>query len=150
MAHAAALLWEIPHSTELRGKGYPHSAKAARGENLEVEEPVACWDCTTFDFHPTLASVLGPTLIGHQVVEVCQPREKRLLAPFGMMEAFHREQLPLDGVMGLIQQGAGGGHLRVCEHRIPPSLLLLHSAPHPRAIGWPSANTRKPWRWRAL
>jgi len=36
-----------------------------------------------------------------------------------MMEAFHREQLPLDGIMGLIQQGAGDGHLRVCEHRIP-------------------------------
>ena len=62
---------------------------------------------------------------------------------------FHREQLPLDGVMGLIQQGTGDGHLRGCEHRIPPRLLLLHPAPHPRAIGWPSANTRKPLRCRA-
>ena len=62
---ATSSLRNFAHSTELRGKGYPHSAKAARGEDLEVEEPVACWDCTTFDFHPTLASVLGPTLIGH-------------------------------------------------------------------------------------
>jgi hypothetical protein len=35
------------------------------------------------------------------------------------------------------QQRAGDGHLRVGEHRIPPRLLLLHPAPHPRAIGWP-------------
>ena len=114
------------------------SLKASRCEDLQVEEPVACRDCASFDFRPTLASVLDPTLIGHQVIEVRQAREKHLLAPFGVMEAFHREQLPLDGVMGLIQQGAGDGHLRVGEHRIPPRLLLLHPAPHPRAIGWPS------------
>ena len=69
--HASAPPRKKTHSTELRGKGYPHSAKAARGENLEVEEPVACWDCTTFDFHPTLARIERPALIGHQVVEVC-------------------------------------------------------------------------------
>jgi hypothetical protein len=32
-----------------------------------------------------------------------QPRDKRLLAPFGMMETLHRKQLPPDGVVGLIQ-----------------------------------------------
>ena len=82
--------------------------------------------------------MLGATLIRDQVVQMGQPAQKRLLAPFGVMAAFHREQLPLDGVMGLIQQRAGDGHLRVGEHRIPPRLLLLHPAPHPRAIGWPS------------
>jgi hypothetical protein len=46
--------------------------------------------------------MLGPTLVGDEVVQVCEPREKYLLAPFGMMEAFHREQFPLDSVMGLI------------------------------------------------
>ena len=91
-----------------------------------------------FHFHATLAGMLGPTLIGHQVVQVGQPREKRLLAPFGMMEPFHREQFPLDGVMGLIQQGAGHRHLRVCEHRIPARLLVLKPAPHALAIGRPS------------
>ena len=37
-----------------------------------------------------------------RVIQVRQPREKRLLAPFGVMEAFHREQFPLDSVVGLI------------------------------------------------
>src|SRR5262245_39926056 len=127
-----------PHSTQFSGKEYHCSSKASRREDLQVEEPVSGRDCASFDFHPTLASVPGPTLIGHQVVEVRHPREKHLLAPFGVMEAFHREQLPLDGVMGLIQQGAGDGHLRVGEHRIPPRLLLLHPAPDAFPVGWPS------------
>jgi hypothetical protein len=107
------------HSIGFSGKGYHRSSKASRREDLQVEEPVACGNCASFHFHATLAGMLGPTLIGDQVVEVCQPREKRLLAPFGMMEAFHREQLPLDGIMGLIQQGAGCRHLRVGKDCIP-------------------------------
>jgi len=54
------------------------------------------------------------------------------------MEALHRVQFPLESVLGLIQQGAGDGYLRVCEHRIPPHLLLLHPAPPPLAIGCPA------------
>jgi hypothetical protein len=46
--------------------------------------------------------MLGAPLIGHQVVEMGQPREKRLLVSTGMMKPLHREQLPLDGVVGLI------------------------------------------------
>ena len=94
-----------------------------------------CRYSSTFHFHATLASMLRPTLIGDQVVEVCQPREKRLLAPFGMMEAFHREQLPLDGVMGLIQQGARHGHLRVGEDRIPARFFVLEPAPDTLPVG---------------
>jgi hypothetical protein len=30
-----------------------------------------------------------------------KPAQKRLLAAFGMMEALHHEQLPVDGVMAL-------------------------------------------------
>jgi hypothetical protein len=30
---------------------------------LEVEAPVTCRDGASFDFHATLASMLGPTLI---------------------------------------------------------------------------------------
>jgi hypothetical protein len=67
-----------------------------------------------------------------------QPREKRLLAPLGVMEAFHREQFPLDSVMGLIQQGAGHRHLRVCKDHIPARFLLLKPASDPFAIGRPS------------
>jgi hypothetical protein len=42
-----------------------------------------------------------------------------LLAPGWMVEPFHHEELPVDGVMGLIQQGAGRRHPRVCEDGIP-------------------------------
>src|SRR2546422_3166327 len=80
------------------------SSKASRGENLQVEHPVRCGYSPAFHFHTTLPGMLSPTLIGDQVVQMGQPSQKRLLAPFGMMEAFHREELPLDGVMGLIQE----------------------------------------------
>ena len=59
---------EFSHSPELRGKGCHHSSKASGSENLEVEEPVACWDRSAFHCHPTLAGLLGPTLVGDQVV----------------------------------------------------------------------------------
>ena len=90
------------HSIGFSGRECHRSPKASRREDLQIEEPVACRDSPAFHFHATLAGMLGATLIGHQVVEVCQPREKRLLAATGMMKPFHREQFPLDGVMGLI------------------------------------------------
>jgi hypothetical protein len=46
--------------------------------------------------------VLGATLIGYQVVQVREPREKRLLASTWMVKRFHHEQFPLDGVVGLV------------------------------------------------
>src|SRR5262249_1418523 len=67
------------------------SAKAARAEDFQVEHPVGCGYAPAFRFHPTLPGMLGSTLIGHQVVQVCEPREKRRLAAPGMMEALHRE-----------------------------------------------------------
>src|SRR5262245_55250804 len=93
---------KFPHSTRFSGKEYHYSSKASRREDLQVEEPVSCRDCASFDFHPTLPGMLGATLIRDQVVQMGQPAQKRLLAPFGVMAAFHREQLPLDGVMGLM------------------------------------------------
>jgi hypothetical protein len=83
-------------------RSIPHSAKTSRGEDLDVEEPVVCRYAPAFDFHPTLAGMHGATLIRHQVVQVCEPREKRLLASLRMMEPFHGEQFPLDGVVGLV------------------------------------------------
>src|SRR5262249_35163918 len=97
----------------------PHSSKASRGEDLEVEEPVCGRYSPAFHFDPTLPGMLSPTLIGHQVVQMCKPREECLLAAFGMMEAFHGEKLAVDGVVRLIQHGAHGRHLRVCEHPYP-------------------------------
>ena len=53
------------------------------------------------------------------------------------MEAFHHEQLPVDGVMDLIEQGARHRHLGVCEDRIPARLLVLKPASDARAVGRP-------------
>jgi Thiamine pyrophosphate enzyme, N-terminal TPP binding domain len=90
----------FPHSTRFSG-GVCHSlSKASGGEDLEIEQPVACWDCSSFDFHATLPDMYGPTLIRDEVIQVGQPAQKRLLAPVGVMEALHHEQLPLDGVTG--------------------------------------------------
>lgn len=63
-------------STQFSGKGYDHPSKATRGEDLEVEEPVLCRNFSAFHFHATLAGMLGPTLIGYQVIQVREPREK--------------------------------------------------------------------------
>src|SRR3989442_1044637 len=61
---------KIPHSIEFSGEVGHCSSKASRREDLEIEQPVACWDCASFHFHPTLARMLGATLIRDQVVEV--------------------------------------------------------------------------------
>src|SRR5712691_474376 len=110
------------HSPGFSGKGYHRSAKPSRGEDLDIEEPVVCWYSPAFHLHPTLPGMLGAPLIRHQVVQVSQAGEKRLLAPTWVMKAFHGEQFPLDGVMRLIEQGAGHRHLGICEHGIPACL----------------------------
>jgi hypothetical protein len=51
--------------------------------------------------------------IGHPF-EVHQPCQKSLWAPFGMMEALHREQVLL--------KGTGRRHLGICEDGIPAYL----------------------------
>lgn len=102
---------------------------------MQIEHPVWCGDPAAFHCHATLTGMLGPPLLRNQVIEVGEPRQKRLLAAVGMVKPFHRAQLPLDGVTGLIQPGACGGHLWVREDGIPPRLLVLHPAPHTRAVG---------------
>ncbi len=81
--------------------------------------------------------MLRATLIGHQVIQVREPREKHLLAPIWMMEPFHREEFPRNGVMGLIQQRAGHGHLWVFEDRLPARFLGLEPLPYALAVGHP-------------
>jgi hypothetical protein len=131
----AHLLRDFADSPGFSGGVYPNLSKAPRSEDLEIEQPVACRDCASFDFHPTLASVLGATLIGHKVVQMCEPSQKGLLVAFGMMKRFHHEQFPVDGVMGLIQQGAGHRHSGVFEHRVPARFLVLEPLSHALAIG---------------
>jgi hypothetical protein len=74
----AVFLRPITHSIGFRGGACHHSAKASRGKDLQIEEPIVCRYSSAFSFHPTLTSVLGPALIRDQVVEVGHPREKRL------------------------------------------------------------------------
>src|SRR5882724_4456811 len=123
------------HSPGFSGKGCHCSAKPSGGEDLDIEEPVACRDSPAFHLHPTLPGMLGPPLIWDQVVQVRQAREKRLLAATWVMKAFHGEQFPLDGVMRLIQERAGHWHPGVCEDRIPARLLVLEPAPDALSIG---------------
>jgi hypothetical protein len=66
---------------------------------------------------------------------VCQPRQKRLLAPAWIVKPFHREQLPLDGIVGLIEQGARHRHLGGFEHRIPARFFALELLSYALAIG---------------
>src|SRR5712692_3196683 len=70
-----------PHSTEFNGGACHRSSKASRGEDWEIEEPVLCGHFPAFHFHATLPRMQSEVLIWHQVVQVRQPREKRLLAP---------------------------------------------------------------------
>jgi REP element-mobilizing transposase RayT len=113
-------------------------SKATRGENLQVEHPICGRDASAFHCHPTVAGVLGSTLIRRHIVQVGEPREERLLAAMWVMKAFHGEQFPLQGVVRLIQQRAGDGHPGIYEYRIPACLLVLKPASHTRAIGHPS------------
>ena len=83
--------------------------------------------------------MLGPALIRHQVVEVCQPYEKRLLASTWMVKPLHREEFPLEGVVGLIQQSAGHRYLRVFKHCIPARLLVLEPTSYALSVGHPCA-----------
>ena len=64
-----------------------------------------------------------------------RPRKRHSrLTPTGMVETLHGKQLPIHGVVGLIQQRAAGRHLWVGEHRIPPRFLGLKPAPHALAM----------------
>ena len=92
----------FPHSTELRGGGCPHSSKAARGEDLQVEHPILCRHSSTFHFHTPLTGMLGATLLRDEVIQVGEPREKRPLAPAWMVPPLHREQFLFDGIVRLI------------------------------------------------
>jgi hypothetical protein len=79
--------------------------------------------------------MLRSTLRGDQGVEVREPGEKRLLTAVGMVQGFHHDQLPLDGVVGLVSQRAGHGHLGLCEHGILARFLGLELAPDPLPVG---------------
>ena len=67
------------------------SSKATRGEDVQVEHLVCYGYSPAFDFHPILPCMRGLTLIRSQVVQVHEPRQKRLLTATWMVQPFHRE-----------------------------------------------------------
>jgi hypothetical protein len=69
---------------------------------LQVEHPIRSGYVAAFHFYPTLPGMLGSTLIWDEVVQVREPRQKRLLTATRMMEPLHGEQFSLDGVVGLV------------------------------------------------
>ena len=108
--------------------------KASGREDLEIEQPVACRDGASLHFHPPLAGMLGTTLVGDQVVQMCQPSQKRLLVPVGMMERLYHGELPLNAMeceifrnlfIGLSPPGLN-----------PPRLLLIVAPGWPRERGF--------------
>jgi hypothetical protein len=78
-------------SSACTGAGVVHSWHQCASWRTQIEEPVCGGYSSALHFHATLPRMLGPPLIGHQILQVCQSREKRLLAAIGMMEPRHRE-----------------------------------------------------------
>jgi len=76
---------------------------------------------------------MRPTTACHQRHDIETSRRSTT----AMMQPLHGEQFALNGVVGLVSQGAGRGPLRVCKDGIPPRLLVLKPAPHPYAVGCP-------------
>ena len=91
-----------------------------------------------------------------------QTREERS-GSTGMVKAFHREELVVDGVVGLIQQRAAGRHLGVCNTVYQPAFLswnhrrtrspcssstVAEICSAKRRNLCPSDTTRKLLRWR--
>jgi hypothetical protein len=87
--------------------------------------------------------MLGATLIRHEVVQVSQAPEKGLLAAVRMMDSLHPKEFPIDGVMGLIEQGAGHRHPGVCEHRRPARFVVLNPVLYALAMSCPSRGGDK-------
>lgn len=114
---------------------FSRSLISSRGEDLEIAPPGACRNFASFAFPPTVAGMLSAPLVGDQVVQLGQPNKKRLLAPPGMLGPLHREQVPVDGVMRLIESSPGSRHPRVCEPRRPARLLGLEPLSSALTVG---------------
>jgi hypothetical protein len=118
---------------------------------VQVEAPVSGGYSAAFDVHATLTRMLGSMVIGHQVVQRGESREKRLWAAVWVMAPFPREALPLAGVMGLLSQGGRHRHLGGCQPGLPARCLCLAPAPaalpvsHPGAVRYVVGTVAAPW-----
>ena len=105
---------------------------------MQIEEAVCGGYASAFHFHATLPGMLGTTLIRDEAVQVGEPREKRLLAATGMIEGLHHEEVPVDGVMGVIEQrcwSRASAALRARHTSLPswpetPGAPARHWLPH--------------------
>jgi hypothetical protein len=50
------------------------------------------------------------------------------------MEALHREELPVHGIVGLVQHRAHRRHLGVFQHRLPARFFVLHPVAYTLAV----------------
>jgi hypothetical protein len=104
---------------------------------VAVEPPVACGDLSPVDVHAPWANVLGATWVGYQVIQQREPVQTVRWAPLGMMEPAHHEQLPVDGMVGLIQPRAGHWQTGVVEDRLPGRFLGPDPVPYALAVDRP-------------
>jgi hypothetical protein len=123
----------------------------SRREDLQIAPPVSGRDFASCAFHPPLPSRQGMTLGEHQGVQMRQPSQKRLGAPFRIMKALQYAQVPVDGLLGLLQQGAHHRHMRGCasssEASKAPGFTIKSSMqvwPSPHRIQQPSRYFRRP------
>ena len=78
---------KIAHSTQFSGKGYHRSAKPSGGEDLDIEEPVACWYAPAFHLHSTLPSIWtdpcdGCLLSKRDLLQARETQGTQAFAPF--------------------------------------------------------------------
>jgi len=102
MHYSSAPWQDFPDSSELGGGGHRRAAKAARGADVQIEPPVACWDGSTLHCSPPLTGVLGASLIRHQRVAMRSSGAPRLLAALRLVEAWQPAQRPLARVRGVV------------------------------------------------
>jgi hypothetical protein len=67
--------------------------QASRGEDLDIAQRVSGRDLASFALHTTLASMLGTTLVGDYVIQVCQSSQQRWWVPGRVLEPLPHEEL---------------------------------------------------------
>jgi hypothetical protein len=97
---------------------------------VEGEQPSGCGDAPAFYCHAVFPRMEGATLGGHQGIQGRHTSAKRGVTPTWRVEVWHHAQLPVDGVVGLIQQRTAGWHLGGGAHRRPARLLGLTPVAH--------------------
>ena len=116
-----------------------------------MEQPVARWDCSSCHFSPTLASMLGATLIRYPVVAGCEPGEPGLWASLRRCKPCIAHNCRSLAFCAGSSRGLGAGSCGAARTAYPPCLLRLTPAPDALAVrrsrraGPVSAQAAAPW-----